>query len=68
MTATATPSMADGEIQINIKGPNELRLQVAIATDKTVIDLKHAIAANANIGADRQRLIYSGRVLKASVV
>ncbi|KAF9445758.1 hypothetical protein P691DRAFT_709835, partial [Macrolepiota fuliginosa MF-IS2] len=58
--------MADNEIQINIKGPNELKLQIAIATDKTVIDLKHAIAAKADVEADRQRLIYSGRVLKAS--
>lgn len=67
--------MSETEIQINVKGmslpysitlmliktgPNELKLQISIATDKTVIDLKHAIAAKSDVEADRQRLIYSG--------
>ncbi|ESK89641.1 ubiquitin domain-containing [Moniliophthora roreri MCA 2997] len=52
------------EIQINVKGPNELKLQIAIATDKTVAELKEAIARQSDVPADRQRLIYSGRVLK----
>ncbi|KZT01147.1 uncharacterized protein LAESUDRAFT_717669 [Laetiporus sulphureus 93-53] len=57
-----TPSTS--EIQINVKGPSELKLQITIATDKTVADLKQAIAEKSDVPADRQRLIYSGRVLK----
>ncbi|GJE89549.1 ubiquitin domain-containing protein [Phanerochaete sordida] len=52
------------EIQINVKGPSELKLQITISTDKTVLDLKQAIADKSDVPADRQRLIYSGRVLK----
>ncbi|KAJ4481813.1 hypothetical protein C8R41DRAFT_472075 [Lentinula lateritia] len=52
------------EIQINVKGPNELKLQISISTDKTVAELKEAIATQSQVEADRQRLIYSGRVLK----
>ncbi|KAI9566340.1 ubiquitin-domain-containing protein [Boletus coccyginus] len=56
--------MADNEIHINIKGPSELKIQISIGTDKTVLDLKRAIADKSDVEADRQRLIYSGRVLK----
>ncbi|KAF7374889.1 Ubiquitin domain-containing protein DSK2 [Mycena sanguinolenta] len=52
------------EIQINVKGPSELKLQITITTDKTVLDLKNAIAEKSDVEAARQRLIYSGRVLK----
>lgn len=52
------------EIQINVKGPSELKLQISITTDKSVLELKQAIAEKSDVGADRQRLIYSGRVLK----
>ncbi|KAF9032792.1 hypothetical protein BJ165DRAFT_1516848 [Panaeolus papilionaceus] len=52
------------EIQINVKGPSELKLQITIATDKTVLELKQAISEKSDVAADRQRLIYSGRVLK----
>jgi len=55
---------AGSEIQVNIKGPSELKLQISITTDKTVKELKEAIAEKADVEADRQRLIYSGRVLK----
>lgn len=43
------------------KGPSELKLQITITTDKTVLDLKEAIAAESDVPADRQRLIYSGQ-------
>ncbi|KAF9225119.1 hypothetical protein BS17DRAFT_807508 [Gyrodon lividus] len=56
--------MSDSEIQINVKGPSELKLQITISTDKTVLELKQAIAEKSDVEADRQRLIYSGRVLK----
>jgi len=52
------------EIQINVKGPSELKLQITIALDKTVLELKQAIAEKSDVEAARQRLIYSGRVLK----
>ncbi|KAF5315313.1 hypothetical protein D9619_007541 [Psilocybe cf. subviscida] len=52
------------EIQINVKGPSELKLSITITTDKTVRELKQAIAEKSDVEADRQRLIYSGRVLK----
>jgi hypothetical protein len=64
------------EIQINVKGlastafssfpnsfltgPNELKLQITISKDRTVLELKQAIAAKSDVEADRQRLIYSG--------
>ena len=64
------------EIQINVKGlsvphllafvkrqytgPSELKLQITITTDKTVLELKQAIAEKSDVEAERQRLIYSG--------
>ncbi|KAG1736988.1 hypothetical protein EDB19DRAFT_1637388 [Suillus lakei] len=51
------------EIQINVKGPSELKLQITISTDKTVLDLKCAIAEKSDVEADRQRLIYSGALM-----
>ncbi|KAL0573629.1 hypothetical protein V5O48_008325 [Marasmius crinis-equi] len=48
----------------SFSGPNELKLQITIATDKTVAELKEAIAKQSDVEAARQRLIYSGRVLK----
>ena len=41
-------------------GPSELKLQITITTDKTVRELKEAIADKSDVEADRQRLIYSG--------
>ena len=41
-------------------GPSELKIQIPISPDKTVLDLKHAIAEKSDVEADRQRLIYSG--------
>ncbi|KIK61800.1 hypothetical protein GYMLUDRAFT_243467 [Collybiopsis luxurians FD-317 M1] len=60
----AEETTASNDIQINVKGPNELKLQISISTDKTVAELKEAIATQSSVEADRQRLIYSGRVLK----
>ena len=47
-----------------LQGPSELKLQITIATDKSVNELKQAIASQSEVPADKQRLIYSGRVLK----
>ena len=46
--------------KLDRQGPNELKIQVDIALDKTVYELKQAIAAKSDVEADRQRLIYSG--------
>ncbi|KAH9988183.1 hypothetical protein BJV77DRAFT_1061446 [Russula vinacea] len=54
-------SMSDSEVVINVKGPSELKLQLTINIDKTVANLKQAIAEKSDVEADRQRLIYSGR-------
>ncbi|KAI0829113.1 hypothetical protein BC628DRAFT_1199794 [Trametes gibbosa] len=64
MTDSQPPEASSSEISINVKGPSELKLQITISTDKTVIELKQAIAEKSDVPADRQRLIYSGRVLK----
>jgi len=56
-----TPSQ---DITINIKGPSELKLSVTIDSSKSVRELKDAIAEKSDVEAARQRLIYSGRVLK----
>jgi len=57
-------SNASNQLQLNVKGPSELKLQITIDADKTVKDLKEAIAKSSDVEAERQRLIYSGRVLK----
>lgn len=42
-------------------GPSELKLQIVITSDKSVLELKQAIAEKSDVEADRQRLIYSGK-------
>jgi Ubiquitin family len=49
-------------------GPNELKILITIGLDKTVLDLKKAIAERSDVEAERQRLIYSGKVLKVRAV
>lgn len=52
----------------SFSGANELKLQITIKTEKTVQELKQAIAEKADAPADRQRLIYSGKVLKVRFI
>jgi ubiquilin len=52
------------DITVNIKGPSELKLSITISPSKQVIELKRAIASQCDVEAERQRLIFSGRVLK----
>jgi len=47
-------------LMLNVPGPSELKLQISITSDKTVLDLKKAIAQKSDVEAERQRLIYSG--------
>ncbi|KAI8077915.1 uncharacterized protein B0P05DRAFT_491845 [Gilbertella persicaria] len=51
-------------INVNIKSSSDKKFVITIETEKTVLDLKTAIAEQTEVPADRQRLIYSGRVLK----
>jgi hypothetical protein len=47
-------------LPLPVKGPSELKLDIEIATDKTILELKEAIAAKSDVEKERQRLIYSG--------
>lgn len=51
-------------ITINVKASGDKKLAITIEPEKTVLDFKQIIAEKADVPADRQRLIYSGRVLK----
>jgi ubiquilin len=53
------------QITFNVKA-NDAKYSITIAASATVADLKEKLATSefADIPADRQRLIYSGRVLK----
>ena len=44
-----------------------MKLQISISTDKTVLELKQAIAEKSDVPADRQRLIYSGEFRRRAV-
>ncbi|KAI8365258.1 uncharacterized protein BYT42DRAFT_596052 [Radiomyces spectabilis] len=51
-------------VNINIKSSSDKKFVITIETTKTVLDLKKAIAEQTDAPVERQRLIYSGRVLK----
>ncbi|KAH7138408.1 hypothetical protein B0J11DRAFT_514348 [Dendryphion nanum] len=62
----ATSAAEETQLTFNIKSANDLKLVVTVPSTSTVADLKAKLATSeyADIPADRQRLIYSGRVLK----
>lgn len=51
-------------ISITIKSSGDAKYEVSIDSSKTILDLKNEISAKADVPAERQRLIYSGKVLK----
>lgn len=53
-----------GTININIKSSNDQKYQVEVDTDSLVSALKETLAEKAGVPVERQRLIYSGKVLK----
>jgi hypothetical protein len=57
---TSIKSMNPWQFLYSNTGPSELKLQITIKTDKSVLDLKKAIAEKSDVEAERQRLIYSG--------
>lgn len=52
------------DIQITIKSSGDAKHEISIAADASVSQLKEKVAAVADVPAERQRLIYSGKVLK----
>ncbi|KAL7006822.1 hypothetical protein EMMF5_003708 [Cystobasidiomycetes sp. EMM_F5] len=52
------------EIEINIRAPGDKKYAVKVSPSATVGELKAKVQEQTEIEADRQRLIYSGRVLK----
>ena len=62
--AASSSSAPSGEIEINIRAPSDSKLMVSIDPSKTVAELKELIASKTDIEKDRQRLIYSGKILK----
>jgi ubiquilin len=66
MADDAATSTEDAQITFNVKAANDKKHVLTLAGTTTVADLKSKLSASeyADIPADRQRLIYSGRVLK----
>ena len=62
----ADESASSEQITFNIKSSSDQKHVVTVPTTMTVGDLKQKLSTSeyANIPAERQRLIYSGRVLK----
>ena len=65
--ADESPSSADEKpITFSIKSSSNAKYTLTLPSSTTVLDLKSKLSGpeHANIPAERQRLIYSGRVLK----
>ena len=62
----ADDAASETQVTFHIKSSNEGKYTVTVPTSLTVADLKQKLSTSeyANIPAERQRLIYSGRVLK----
>lgn len=60
--------MSDSEtaekLQLVIKSSGDKKYDVSVTSETTVSELKQLLVEKSGISADRQRLIYSGRVLK----
>lgn len=56
----------DAQVTLNVKSSNEAKFVLTIALSTTVLDLKNKLSTSeyADIPVARQRLIFSGRVLK----
>lgn len=64
--AAASASAEDPQLTFNVKAANDAKYVLSLAASTTVADLKAKLSTSeyADIPAERQRLIYSGRVLK----
>lgn len=66
MAEDAATSAEDAQITFNVKAANDQKHVLTLPCTTTVADLKAKLSASeyADVPAERQRLIYSGRVLK----
>lgn len=66
MADDATASTEEGQVTFNVKAANDQKHVLTLPSTTTVADLKQKLSSSeyADIPAERQRLIYSGRVLK----
>jgi ubiquilin len=66
MADDAATSAEDTQITFNVKAANDQKHVLTLPSNTTVADLKAKLSAPeyADVPAERQRLIYSGRVLK----
>ncbi|KAF3048970.1 hypothetical protein E8E11_008276 [Didymella keratinophila] len=66
MADDATTSTEEGQVTFNVKAANDQKHVLTLPLTTTVADLKQKLSSSeyADIPAERQRLIYSGRVLK----
>lgn len=57
---------ADVQISFTVKSSADAKYSIQMAANSTVLDLKNRLSSSdfADLPAERQRLIYSGRVLK----
>lgn len=64
--SSATTAVAAGgdEVSVNIRCSNGSKFSVRVSLDLTVGAFKALVAQNCDVGADQQRLIYKGRILK----
>ncbi|KAI8933740.1 hypothetical protein NX059_009456 [Plenodomus lindquistii] len=64
--ASAATGTDESQVTFNVKAANDKKHVLTLASTTTVADLKSKLSASeyADIPAERQRLIYSGRVLK----
>ncbi|XP_058180615.1 ubiquitin domain-containing protein DSK2b-like isoform X1 [Rhododendron vialii] len=62
--AAESHAVAGGGVTVHIRCFNGSKFSVQISLDSTVGSLKSVVAQNCDAAAERQRLIYKGRVLK----
>ena len=66
IAGTAADESSEQQITFNVKSSSDAKHVVTVPLSLTIADLKQKLSTSeyANISPDRQRLIYSGRVLK----
>ncbi len=64
--AEETNTTEEAPVSFNVKSSSDAKFTLSLPPSTTVLDLKTKLSTSeyADISADRQRLIYSGRVLK----
>ncbi|KAI8541063.1 hypothetical protein RHMOL_Rhmol08G0033900 [Rhododendron molle] len=62
--STESHAVAGGGVTVHIRCFNGSKFSVQISLDSAVGSLKSVVAQNCDVAAERQRLIYKGRVLK----